>query len=95
MTVVAALHPLSGLAQLHVGAVFFYEALWSILLGVSVTAAIDVFVDKEAMARVLGRRVALTVTSMSTYQTAFWFSVAYAVLGVLVSFRLAPSRTRC
>jgi len=57
MTVVAALHPLSGLAHgLYVGAVFFYKALWSILLGVSVTAAIDVFVDKEAMARVLGRR---------------------------------------
>jgi len=93
MTVVAALHPLSGLAQLHVGAVFFYKALWSPVGRLS----------HRRHRRVCGqgghgpspRPVALTVTSMSTYQTAFWFSVAYAVLGVLVSFRLAPSRTRC
>lgn len=42
----------------HVGAVFFYKALWSILFGVLVTAAVDIFVDKEGMARFLGRRSA-------------------------------------
>jgi len=41
---------------LEVGAIFFYKALWSILFGVSVTAAIDVLVDKERMARFLGGR---------------------------------------
>ena len=39
---------------LQTGGIFFYKALWSILFGVAVTAAIDVFVDKEKMARLLG-----------------------------------------
>lgn len=55
--VLAVAGPLGSVGHaLHVSGVFFYKALWSILLGVSVTAAVDVFVDKEAMARVLGRR---------------------------------------
>lgn len=41
---------------LAVGGSFFYKALWSILFGVAVTAAVDVFVDKDRMARALGRR---------------------------------------
>lgn len=55
----AVLHPL--IEGLQTGGIFFYKALWSILFGVSVTAAIDVFVDKERMARLLGRRDAKTV----------------------------------
>lgn len=50
------------LTGLQVGAVFFYKALWSILFGVLVTAAIDVFTDKERMARLLGRRDVKTVS---------------------------------
>lgn len=46
---------------LQTGGIFFYKALWSILFGVAVTAAIDVFVDKEKMARLLGGRDAKTV----------------------------------
>ena len=42
--------------SLEIGAVFLYKALWSILFGVLVTALIDVFVDKERMARLLGGR---------------------------------------
>ncbi len=32
---------------LDIAALFFYKALWSILFGVAVTAAVDVFVDKD------------------------------------------------
>jgi uncharacterized membrane protein YraQ (UPF0718 family) len=46
---------------LQTGGIFFYKALWSILFGVSVTAAIDVFVDKEKMARLLGGRDVRTI----------------------------------
>lgn len=46
---------------LTTGGIFFYKALWSILFGVAVTAAIDVFVDKEKMARLLGGRDVKTV----------------------------------
>ena len=46
---------------LQTGGIFFYKALWSILFGVSVTAAIDVFVDKEKIARLLGGRDARTI----------------------------------
>lgn len=46
---------------LQTGGIFFYTALWSILFGVAVTAAIDVFVDKEKMARLLGGRDPKTV----------------------------------
>lgn len=42
--------------SLEVGALFLYKALWSILLGVAVTAAVDVFVDKDRMGRLLGGR---------------------------------------
>lgn len=38
--------------------------------------------------------VALTATSMASYREAFWFSVGYAVLGMLVSLRLTPARHR-
>lgn len=44
------------LRSLEVSVLFFYKALWSILFGVLVTAAIDVFVDKERLARLLGGR---------------------------------------
>lgn len=44
------------LRSLRVSGIFFYKALWSIFFGVAVTAAIDVFVDKERMARFLGGR---------------------------------------
>lgn len=46
---------------LQTGGIFFYKALWSILFGVAVTAVIDVFVDKEKMARLLGGRDARTI----------------------------------
>lgn len=46
---------------LQTGGIFFYKALWSILFGVAVTAAIDVFVDKEKMARLLGGRDVKTI----------------------------------
>lgn len=54
-----ALHALMN--GLQTGGIFFYKALWSILFGVSVTAAIDVFIDKEKMARLLGGRDARTI----------------------------------
>ncbi len=44
------------LEGLRTGGVFFYKAFWSIMFGVAVTAAIDVFVDKDCMARFLGGR---------------------------------------
>ncbi len=47
--------------SLVVGLIFFYKALWSILFGVAVTAAIDVFVDKDRMARFLGGRDVKTI----------------------------------
>jgi uncharacterized membrane protein YraQ (UPF0718 family) len=51
------IHLLTPIGQsLEVGLIFFYKALWSILFGVAVTAAIDVFVDKDRMARLLGKR---------------------------------------
>jgi uncharacterized protein len=46
---------------LQTGGIFFYKALWSILFGVSVTTVIDVFVDKEKMARLLGGRHVNTI----------------------------------
>jgi len=50
-------HALSSIgSSLEASLNFFYKALWSILLGVAVTAAVDVFVDKERMARLLGGR---------------------------------------
>jgi len=48
------LHPV--LESLRIGGFFLYKALWSILFGVAVTAAIDVFVDKDRMAQLLGGR---------------------------------------
>lgn len=59
---VGSTNGLAALASgLLVGAIFLYKALWSILFGVLVTAAIDVFIDKEQMARLLGRRDVKTV----------------------------------
>jgi uncharacterized membrane protein YraQ (UPF0718 family) len=50
-------HPVALIIQsLYTGLMLFYKALWSILFGVAVTAGIDVFVDKERMARYLGGR---------------------------------------
>ena len=48
--------------SLQVSGLSFYKALWSILFGVAVTAAIDVFVDKSKMAHLLGGRDPKTVT---------------------------------
>jgi len=45
---------------LTLSGLFFYKALWSIPFGVAVTAAVDVFVDKDRMARLLGRRTVRT-----------------------------------
>jgi uncharacterized membrane protein YraQ (UPF0718 family) len=42
------------LRSLEVGLSFFYEALWPILLGVLITAAIETFVNKDRMAGILG-----------------------------------------
>lgn len=44
------------LQSLEVSLFFFYKALWSILFGVAVTASIDVFINKDHMARLLGKR---------------------------------------
>lgn len=53
---------LSGIVHgLDVAALFSYKALWSILFGVAVTAAVDVFVDKDKMARLLGGSDAKTI----------------------------------
>src|SRR5487761_448572 len=46
---------------LQTGGIFFYRALCLILFGVAVTAAIDAFVDKEKMARLLGGRDVKTI----------------------------------
>lgn len=46
--------------SLRIGAGLFYKALWPILFGVLITAAIETFVDKERMAEVLGGRDLLT-----------------------------------
>jgi len=46
----------ASLHGLRTGGIFVYKTLWSILFGVAVTAAIDVIVDKERMARLLGGR---------------------------------------
>jgi len=60
------LHILTAIgSSLEISLLFLYKALWSILFGVAVTAAIDVFVDKEQMARFLGGRDAKT-TGLST-----------------------------
>lgn len=51
------LHILAAVgSSLQISLLFFYKAFWSILFGVAVTAAIDVFVDKERMGRLLGGR---------------------------------------
>lgn len=47
---------------LSLSGLFFYKALWSILFGVAVTAAVDVFVDKDRLARLLGRRTVRATT---------------------------------
>lgn len=48
------------LRSLEIGTSFFYEALWPILLGVGITAAIETFIDKERMADILGGSDPLT-----------------------------------
>lgn len=48
------------LRSLRIGFGLFYKALWPILFGVLITAAIETFVDKERMADVLGGRDLLT-----------------------------------
>ncbi len=55
----AVLHDVA--VGLQTGGIFFYKALWSILFGVCVTAIIDVFVNKEKMAGMLGGRGPKTV----------------------------------
>jgi uncharacterized membrane protein YraQ (UPF0718 family) len=52
-------------SSLKVSLLLFYKALWSILFGVAVTALIDVFVNKDKMARLLGGRDVKT-TGLST-----------------------------
>lgn len=42
--------------SLLIGVGFFYKALWPILLGVLITAAIETFVNEEKMAEILGGR---------------------------------------
>lgn len=42
--------------SLGIGLVFLYKATWSILFGVLITAIIDVFVDKDKIAKLLGSR---------------------------------------
>lgn len=42
--------------SLLIGLGFFYKALWPILLGVLITAAIETFVNEEKMAEILGGR---------------------------------------
>lgn len=44
------------LESLSMGARFLYKALWPILFGVLITAAIDVFVEPEKMANLVGGR---------------------------------------
>jgi uncharacterized membrane protein YraQ (UPF0718 family) len=46
--------------SLLIGLGFFYKALWPILLGVLITAAIETFVNEEKMAEILGGRDPLT-----------------------------------
>ncbi len=46
--------------SLLIGLGFFYKALWPILLGVLITAAIETFVNEEKMAEILGGRDLLT-----------------------------------
>ncbi len=55
----AVLHDVA--VGLQTGGIFFYKALWSILFGVCVSAIIDVFVNKEKMAGMLGGRGPKTV----------------------------------
>lgn len=44
------------IGSLLIGLGFFYKALWPILLGVLVTAAVETFVNEEKMAEILGGR---------------------------------------
>jgi uncharacterized membrane protein YraQ (UPF0718 family) len=53
------------LRSLRIGWGLFYKALWPILFGVLITAAIETFVDKERMAQVLGGRDLLTTGKAS------------------------------
>ncbi len=46
--------------SLLIGLGFFYKALWPILLGVLITAAVETLVDQDKMARVLGGRDLVT-----------------------------------
>jgi uncharacterized membrane protein YraQ (UPF0718 family) len=54
LAVATVLVPDRVVRSLEIGTSFFYEALWPILLGVLITAAIETFVDKDRMAEVLG-----------------------------------------
>lgn len=56
----------SGIRQsLEIGLVFLYKATWSILFGVLITAIIDVFVDKDKIAKLLGSR-SVKATTIAT-----------------------------
>ena len=59
------------LSGLQIGGIFFCKPLWSILFGVAVTAAIDVFVDKDQMTRFLGGRDLKTI-GVATATGAAW-----------------------
>lgn len=60
------LHILSAIGHsLEIGLVFLYKATWSILFGVLITAIIDVFVDKDKIAKLLGSR-GIKATTIAT-----------------------------
>jgi len=67
--------------SLEVGLIFFYKALWSILFGVAVTAAIDVFVDKTRMARLLGGRDVKT-TGLATVAGAVSSACTFGAVSI-------------
>lgn len=67
--------------SLEIGGFFFYKALWSILFGVAVTAAIDVFVDKQRMARLLGGRDVKT-TGLATVAGAVSSACTFGAVSI-------------
>lgn len=63
---------------------FLYKALWSVLLGVAVTAVIDVLVDRDKLARLFGGRGAKS-TGLATAAGAASSACTYGAITVAQS----------
>tara|TARA_R110002124_G_scaffold281126_1_gene455097 strand:- start:4631 stop:4906 length:276 start_codon:yes stop_codon:yes gene_type:complete len=75
------------LESLNLGAKFFYKALWPILFGVLITAAIDTFVNPEKMANLLGGRD-LKSTGKASFFGALSSACTYGAITVAHSMQI-------